>query len=87
NPQTWNDGSSRSNIGAANRGASDMLFVDAMIETLQEQFSVDPRRIYATGFSNGASMSFRLARERSKRIAAIAPVAGNDWRIEIMPTR
>ena len=37
---------------------------------------VDNRRVYATGMSNGAMMSYRLAAEMSERIAAIAPVAG-----------
>ena len=36
----------------------------------------DPGRVYVTGFSNGASMTFRFAAERSTRLAAIAPVAG-----------
>jgi polyhydroxybutyrate depolymerase len=40
---------------------------------------VDKRRIYATGFSNGASMSFRLGVELAHRFAAIAPVAGALW--------
>ena len=40
---------------------------------------MDERRIYATGFSNGASMTFRVARELSDVIAAAAPVAGGDW--------
>jgi len=78
NPQTWNDGSERE-IGAVERNAADVEFVSAMIDDLKERFSADERRIYATGFSNGASMSFRIARELSSLIAAVAPVAGADW--------
>jgi len=78
NPQTWNDGSKRS-IGAVERKAADVKFVFEMIEHLKKRFSVDEHRIYITGFSNGASMSFRLARELSNIIAAAAPVAGADW--------
>ena len=37
---------------------------------------IDPHRIFATGISNGAMMSYRLAIEISEKIAAIAPVAG-----------
>ncbi len=32
-----------------------------------------------TGFSNGASMAFRVGIELSDRVAAIAPVAGALW--------
>jgi polyhydroxybutyrate depolymerase len=78
NPQTWNDGSKRE-IGAVKRKVADVEFVFAMIEELKERFNADARRIYATGFSNGASMSFRVARELSHIIAAVAPVAGADW--------
>ena len=35
-----------------------------------------PKRVYATGMSNGGMMCYRLAAELSDRIAAIAPVAG-----------
>jgi polyhydroxybutyrate depolymerase len=79
NPQTWNDGSKRPNVGAVHRDVADMEFVAAMLADLQVRFSVDKRRIYATGFSNGASMTFRVARELSTTIAAAAPVAGADW--------
>ncbi len=79
NPQTWNDGSGRINLGAARRQVAEVEFVRAMIEDLCVRFAVDRRRIFATGFSNGASMAFRVGRELPKCLAAIAPVAGNDW--------
>jgi len=41
--------------------------------------AVDRRRLYATGFSNGASMAFRVGSELSARFAAIAPFAGALW--------
>jgi polyhydroxybutyrate depolymerase len=40
---------------------------------------IDSERILITGFSNGASMTFRLGAELSHRPAAIAPVAGTCW--------
>ena len=87
NPQTWNDGSSRSNVRAAERKIPDKEFVDALLNDLRLKFNVDRRRIYATGFSNGASMAFRVGREFSTRVAAIAPVAGADWLIDAKPDR
>lgn len=87
NPQTWNDGSKRPNVGAALRGVPDIEFVSAMLADLKVRFSVDERRIYITGFSNGASMAFRVARELSPIIAAAAPVAGADWLSGTNPER
>ena len=87
NSQTWNDGSRRSNVGAASREVPDINFVSAMLADLRVRFGVDERRIHITGFSNGASMTFRVARELSLVIAAAAPVAGADWLSGTNPER
>lgn len=57
-------------------GEADMLFFEALLEHLQTEISIDPERIYATGFSNGASMANRLGCVYSGVFAAVAPVAG-----------
>lgn len=54
----------------------DVQFVRDLLDTLERDYCVDPKRIYATGMSNGGFLSHRLACELSERIAAIAPVAG-----------
>ncbi|RJS22565.1 hypothetical protein DRW03_14745 [Corallococcus sp. H22C18031201] len=54
----------------------DVGFVDAMLADLDTKVCVDPRRTFATGFSNGAFFAYRLACERAQRFAAIAPVSG-----------
>lgn len=54
----------------------DMPFVRAMIDTIQKHCENDPRRIYVTGMSNGGGMTNRVGCELSRRVAAIAPVAG-----------
>jgi polyhydroxybutyrate depolymerase len=87
NPQTWNDGSRRPTVTAAERKVPDVKFVSALLADLKQHFHADDRRIYATGFSNGASMSFRLARELPAEFAAIAPVAGADWLSGTLPDR
>ncbi len=87
NPQSWNDGSKRPNVRAARLEVADVEFVSMMLSDLKAHFSVDERRIYATGFSNGASMTFRVARELSALIAAAAPVAGADWLDDNTPKR
>jgi polyhydroxybutyrate depolymerase len=40
------------------------------------RYPVDPKRIYATGFSNGGGMVNRLGCDLADRFAAIAPVSG-----------
>ena len=49
---------------------------DAIVATMKRSYAVDKRRIYATGFSNGAVFSLLLWAERAKTIAAIGEVAG-----------
>lgn len=72
--RTWNAG--RCCGIAARQKADDVGFISAMIDFLIKQYRIDASRVYATGHSNGAQMSYRLACELSERIAAIAPNAG-----------
>lgn len=74
NPQLWNDGS-----GRFNQDIDDVDFIEELITTLITELPIDPRRVYAVGFSNGASMVFRLGIELDHYFAAIAPVAGANW--------
>jgi polyhydroxybutyrate depolymerase len=60
---------------ATRHQVDDVGFTHAIIKTLAGRIPVDPRRIYATGMSNGGMMAHRLAAE-SPYIAAVAPVAG-----------
>jgi polyhydroxybutyrate depolymerase len=54
----------------------DVAFFDAMVSVLIAQASIDRARIYCCGLSNGGALSYILANERSKLIAAIVSVAG-----------
>lgn len=63
--------------GPIDYGIDDALFVSNVLTRLQEDFCIDPLRIYATGFSNGGGMSGFLACKLAGRIAAFAPVSGN----------
>lgn len=54
----------------------DVAFTAALLDDLAGVVSVDPKRVYAAGMSNGGMMAHRLAAELSGRIAAIAPVTG-----------
>jgi polyhydroxybutyrate depolymerase len=54
----------------------DDIFVRRILSDVQSMTSVDLKRVYATGFANGAMLTYRLACEMSDTFAAIAPVAG-----------
>jgi polyhydroxybutyrate depolymerase len=58
-----------------------------VIDFAIENTSVDPSRVYLTGFSNGAGMTFRAGTELASRLAAVAPVAGNCWIQDPKPVR
>lgn len=71
---TWNAGAC---CGPAQvEGVDDVGFVRTLLDDLPKHFAVDPARVYATGLSNGAMLTYRLAAEAPERFAAIAPVAG-----------
>lgn len=65
----WN-----SDIGTST--ANDTGFVRAIVAWLNDRLSIDHDRIYALGFSNGAILCHKMARE-SDIFAAIAPVNGS----------
>jgi polyhydroxybutyrate depolymerase len=73
--RTWNAGGCCGY--AMNNNVDDVGFIDKLLDTLINNFSIDTTRIFVTGMSNGGFMSYRLACELSHRIAAIAPVAAS----------
>jgi polyhydroxybutyrate depolymerase len=56
--------------------SSDDAFVESLLDEVESTWGTDPRRVYATGISNGASMTFRVGADLPGRFAAIAPVSG-----------
>ena len=54
----------------------DVDFIRELISKLQENININSSRIYITGISGGALMTYRLGAELSDIVAAIAPVAG-----------
>jgi polyhydroxybutyrate depolymerase len=69
-------------------GQRDRQFVRDLISSLESQFSIDPKRIYATGISNGGGMTDRVGCTMADIIAAIAPDSGayNFWQ-DCSPSR
>jgi polyhydroxybutyrate depolymerase len=54
----------------------DVAFISDLIDELQRTYSIDSKRIYVNGFSNGGGMAYGLYCRLSHRIAAISMVAG-----------
>lgn len=83
NSRTWNAGGGRDGWQcvsgpACKSRADDMRYLDELHAEVQRIVPVDADRVYATGLSNGAALSHRYACERPNRLAAIAPVGGNN---------
>jgi polyhydroxybutyrate depolymerase len=53
----------------------DTGFLLALLDEVSGQYSIDEKRIYVAGFSNGGFMTQRLACDASERFAAFASVA------------
>ncbi len=80
--RVWNAGGGKgewqcvAGPGCADGTQKDVEHLDAVIAAVRGMVKIDPKRIYASGLSNGGAMSHRLACERGDVFAAIAPVGG-----------
>ncbi|MGW0250365.1 alpha/beta hydrolase family esterase [Nocardia goodfellowii] len=54
----------------------DVGFIGQVVTRMTDLWKADPKRVYATGISNGADMSYKLAVELPATFKAIAPVSG-----------
>src|ERR1051325_10778114 len=57
------------------QGDRDLKFFDAALASLQQDYKVDAKRIYATGHSNGGAFTYLLWATRGEKFAAFAPSA------------
>jgi len=71
----WNDG--RGNVDGTSSDVDDVGFVAAVLDDAAKIFNIDAKRVYAAGFSNGAQLTYRLAKQLTSRLAAVATVAGH----------
>lgn len=82
---SWNAG--RCCSPASENKIDDVGFIAKMIAKLKDDFTIDERRIFAIGHSNGALISYRLACELSDQIAAIAVGGAQDSFDNCRPSR
>jgi len=57
------------------QGDRDLKFFDAVLASLEHDYHVDQKRIYATGHSNGGGFTYLLWAARGDRFAAFSPSA------------
>jgi polyhydroxybutyrate depolymerase len=82
--RSWNAGDTGG--PAHQEGIDDVRFVRTLLDNLSSIVSIDQRRVFATGWSNGGKLAFRLACEMSEQIAAVAVVASG-LGVECSPAR
>jgi polyhydroxybutyrate depolymerase len=63
-------------FGSGPEAIADVGFIRDLVQHLGTQLSIDPKRVYVTGISNGAEMAYRLACDLPDVVAAFAPVSG-----------
>ncbi|PKS04862.1 hypothetical protein jhhlp_008226 [Lomentospora prolificans] len=69
--------------GWANTGGEDILFVDAMIEAIEQELCINQDLRFTTGFSYGGAISYAIACARPDKFRAVAvlssgPISGCD---------
>ncbi len=74
NMRVWNSGYIKAGVEL---GINDVEFISTLIQNLIARYKIDASRVYMTGHSNGAMMTYRMGGERADLFAAIAPTAGS----------
>ncbi len=73
----WNDGRKNTSWQYQNITIDDVGFLTTLINTCCDEFNIDTKKVYFCGISNGAHMCYRMACERTEKIAGIATVVGS----------
>ena len=65
-----------SNRGWDISGNRDINYVLAIIDKIVEQYDIDPKRVYLSGFSMGGMFTYHAMNHIADKIAAFAPISG-----------
>ncbi len=57
----------------------DSAYLSGLITQIAERYTVDPKRVFFVGHSNGAFMAYRMACDHGDQIAAIVSLEGAMW--------
>ncbi|MBV8762111.1 MAG: hypothetical protein JO257_32760 [Deltaproteobacteria bacterium] len=60
-------------------------FAKQLVGALEQQYTIDPARVYASGFSSGSNMTAQFLIDPSSPFKGIAPIAGGRWTTDALP--
>jgi polyhydroxybutyrate depolymerase len=75
--QFWN--ATDACCGTGDRTVDDSSYLSRVITEIEARYTVDPKKVFLVGHSNGGFMSYRMACDHADQIAAIASLAGAMW--------
>lgn len=83
NVRTFNAGGGENgytcvSLYACTQKVDELAYFNALLDDVEKLVNVDPKRVFATGFSNGGAMTHKLGCTLANRIAAIASVSGGN---------
>jgi polyhydroxybutyrate depolymerase len=58
----------------------DVAYLNAIIDDVAGKYTVDTKRVFLVGHSNGGFMAHRFACDQASRVAAIVSLAGEVWK-------
>lgn len=74
---TWNA------VGCCGQGQqqqnADVAFIQQVLKSIQQNYSIDPYHIYIVGFSNGGMLTYQLIAQNRTPFAAAAVVSAAMW--------
>jgi polyhydroxybutyrate depolymerase len=73
----WNDCRTQAPYAARRLDIDDVGFMRALVAHFHASHGVDPDRVYAVGYSNGAHLGYRIALEAPELVSAVAAAAAN----------
>ena len=73
----WNDCRTSATFDARKLNVDDVAFFESMVKYFKVNYAIDEQEVFATGYSNGAQMCFKLAKERPRVFKGFAAVAAN----------
>jgi polyhydroxybutyrate depolymerase len=73
--KSWNNCRKADTQPARSAHIDDVGFVRGLIARYRAEAGVDPEKVYAVGFSNGAQLAYRLAIEAGDQVHAVAAIS------------
>ncbi|HEX2678434.1 MAG TPA: PHB depolymerase family esterase [Polyangiales bacterium] len=83
---SWNGGSLCCGSSLSGK-VDDEGFMREIVKQMEKDACIDPKRVYATGLSNGGAMSHLLACRAADVFAATAPISMGNGTMPCQPTR